>query len=554
VEFRLGAASDEELRALLRAMASRVRPTERQAFLEALSPERIAEQAQVRERAAGDSLLRDVEALGKQLRQRMEQAEWEEPSWYEEEAAGPGPYAEFVEPVTELFERAQEAFELGRWELARKAYAALFTLLSEEDDYGRSLGEEALEEVDKPEARGRYLRAVYLTAPRGKRAEAVLEGMEQVRAWLPRPRPRLEELREVSSEPLPEFDGFLREWEALLRSEEGAGVEAWLREAVRLSRGAQGLLELGREAPGSHPRAWVEGLTLLEREGEPRKVLATAQEALEALPAGLPLRAWVADFLASAAEQLGRHEVVRQARWEAFQACPDVERLLDVRDTGGSEPERARLMQRAARQVEEALARPRRAEAEWSWEEPGPRPRLDRLLLTHARLLAHDWEGAWALAAKHKVLGWTSEDNPQVLAVPFLLLLLSGQVPSERLPRSLAELWRMGLERSVAAEDVRERLSRAHAEVLPVLSPSRARQRELLEGCLKVASERVSAIVSHQYRRAYPKAAMLLAGCAEALRLRGEDRQAQALLTQVRQQFPRHRAFQSELDAAVRGQ
>ncbi|HYO53258.1 hypothetical protein [Archangium sp.] len=565
VEARLGAASLEELRTVLRAMASRVHPSERQSFLESLAPVPDARQEAL-ERALQDKLLTDIAEQAQRLAELMDEADSGDHEYDDYgDDSGPGPYAELVAPMTALFRRAQRAYERGRPPLARDAYRALFELLQREDNYGLGLRPDHLEEVDLPEARARYLCTVYLTTPPAQRAEALWDAMKQAGQWLFGPRPMLKEVRDISHEPLPDLETFLSAWEALLRERgDDADAEAWLREAIGLSRGAKGLRELARAGRGRHPRAWVDLLALLEREGQPREVLDTAHEALKALPAGMPLRARVADFLAAAATRLERPEQVREARWEAFVASPGLTRLLDLRDCGEAEPERARLMKRAARHVEKALAHQRDTEPP-DWEEQRdaagePYPYLDESLLTHARLLAHDWQAAWESAAEAEVLGWSDSDNPQGLVVPFLLLLLSGPASAEGPPRSVEELWRQGLENSVANEPwtseeaarvLSERLSRAYAEVLAALLVSRPRQEELLEGCLKVARERARAIVREKHRRSYGKAALLLAACAEVLQRRGQQTRAQEFPRRFREEFPRHSAFQEELDAAL---
>lgn len=77
------------------------------------------------------------------------------------------------------------------------------------------------------------------------------------------------------------------------------------------------------------------------------------------------------------------------------------------------------------------------------------------------------------------------------------------------------------------------------------------KQEKFLSWCLDIATKRVNAIVGEQHRGSYGKAAMLIAACAEVLRLRGNGKEADALFNDARNRFPRHRAFQSELNAAV---
>ena len=101
VERRLATYSADELRSILRAMAKDTPPTERRAFLEKLKPS---------EKIAGpplhqEDLLTDIDELAHELRAMMKRADyyWEE---YGDEEETLGPYEEFVEPLTALFDRA----------------------------------------------------------------------------------------------------------------------------------------------------------------------------------------------------------------------------------------------------------------------------------------------------------------------------------------------------------------------------------------------------------------------------------------------------------------
>ncbi|HEX8434707.1 hypothetical protein, partial [Archangium sp.] len=560
VEARLEACSPDELRSLLRALASRTRPSERLAFLHSL---RTPSDSGACDPLRQDELLDDIAELSFVLPEKA--SAWEEEGFDEEDTLGP--YAELVEPLTSLFERAQEASERGQSRLAREAYSDLFALLHYEDERGRGLHAEHLPAVDLPEARARYLRAVYVTTPPARRAPVLLEEMRLMRSLLPHgPRPLMQEWLDITSEPLPEREAFLRDWVPLLRQQRDPDAEAWLREAVRLSEGSRGLRALAFSEPTRHPRAFLDLLAALEREGPPQEVLSTAREALGVLPAGLPLRAALADFLASAAERLGQTDTLRAARWEAFIARPTLARLLDLRDSHPTESKRAPVLLQAARHLEDVLHQPRRPSGSMvalpdTADDVETPARVDRRLLAHARLLAHDWKAAHALAATDSPLGWTYGDNPQGTIVPFFLALLSGQ-PLGELPRNVARLWQWGLEVGTQAGDwyagdlrqdaaLQERLARAYAEALPAFRLEPEEQERLLEACLEVARRRASTIVSRQRRRSYDKAAVLLAASAEVLWLRGEEGRGNVLLAGFRESFRRHRAFQAELDKAV---
>jgi hypothetical protein len=81
---------------------------------------------------------------------------------------------------------------------------------------------------------------------------------------------------------------------------------------------------------------------------------------------------------------------------------------------------------------------------------------------------------------------------------------------------------------------------------------SRDQQERFLAWCLDVSRRRAEAIVSNKYRKSYDKAANVTVACAEMLRLRGEPGEADRFVDDIRTRFPRHRAFQAELKAALK--
>lgn len=143
------------------------------------------------------------------------------------------------------------------------------------------------------------------------------------------------------------------------------------------------------------------------------------------------------------------------------------------------------------------------------------------------------------------------------LVVATFLVLLSGESPDALTP-NLAQLWQWRLQYSGVSwggpaggtEPVLPRLERAYAEQLARVRLKPDQQERFLAWCLKVMHERVNAIVGNQHRGSYDKAAVLTAACAETLRLRGGPAAAGALVNEVRDRFPRHRAFLAELKKA----
>jgi hypothetical protein len=217
-------------------------------------------------------------------------------------------------------------------------------------------------------------------------------------------------------------------------------------------------------------------------------------------------------------------------------------------------------MSQAAQHVQGTLSsQPGRVNAVWA--DALERPVWpDKSVLAHAYLLAGDWDAAYRLAVPEQVLGWSSSHNTQGLVVSCCLVQMSGALPGQ-LPPNLTQLWHWELQNSTGfvswyGADAGEasllvRLQDAYTECLPEVALTRDQQAAFLAWCLDVVRRRVDAIVSNQHRGSYDRAALLLASCTEVLRLLGKAQEARALLSDIRQQFRRHRAFQTELQAAV---
>lgn len=568
LEQRLTKCSADELRAILRAMAQATPPTQRQAFLDTLKPAKGAV-ASVQKKLRQDELLAEIDDLAQEIKDATEEGEgdWKDDyggSGYYDDEDSLGPYEEFIKPLTSLFDRAQAVFEYGNFSLARNAYQKLFKeALQLEDDYGRGVRSEDLTGVDVGESQARYLRAVYETEPSKTRPQTLLEQMQQTRTWISGPRPVLNDLIQISPAPLSDQDRFFADWIALLRREKGDEADAWLREAIGLAHGTQGLKELALVEGRKRPRAYLDWFTALEAEGQYRDVFTAAQKALKTLPARLPIRAAIADHLCAAATRLEEVEALRAGRWEAFSVAPTLPRLLDLWETAPDEEARARLMQQAADHIKNYLAHPPRSAGTfdpWADDQLESPAWIDRSVLAHACLLAGNLDAAHQLAAREKVLGWSSSDNLQGFVAPFCLVLLSGKALNA-LPPNLKQVWQRGLETSIGLSDWREsddvetnmrkRLERLYADQIPRIALNKSQQEAFLAWCLEVAKNRVEAIVGNQHRGSYDKAAVLIGACAEALRRRSENKAADAFVAEVRERFPRHRAFQAELDAAT---
>ena len=565
VEQRLSACSADDLRAILRAMAQRVPPSGRRDFIAQLGAGEVSLPVP---RTPWEDLLADIEDLELEIQDTMASADdWEDEYGWQYEEDSLGPYVEFVEPATLLFERAALAFDNDEIALARQAYRQLFDLLDQEDDYGRGLSLHDLN-LDRQEAVARYLRAVCESEPPGNRPQALFDEMSRFFSisYPPR-RVMLLDLIQISPRPLPDREAFLSDWIAFLQAQTGPQADAWLREAVRMAQGTAGLERLARTKGREHPRAYLDWFAALEEEGRQAEVLTAAREALQTLPPDLPIRAAIADHLCAAAAHLDDPASLREGRWEAFVAKPTLSRLLDLWEAFPPGDERTTWMQRASEHIQQVRPRaftPVLYSALDDLERPA---RPGAALLAHARLLACDLEAAHQAVAKKRVLGWSSASSDQALLLSFLLILLSGESP-ETLPHNLDDLWAWSLlvtslgqwgygKENEEEKRLPKRTAQVYAEHIVWgresgrLTLDEEQDKAYLNWCLDVARQRVEAIVGNQHRKSYAKAAMLTVACAEVLRLRGDETAARTWVSEIRERFPRHRAFQSKLRNAL---
>jgi hypothetical protein len=556
VEERLDSFTPQQLRSILMDMAMQVPSLERQAFLDKL----ITPEVEVAEEVISvhqEDLLNDIVAFIEDLEDEMLRSEYE-PSWhyeYYDDEDSLGPYEDYVSEIEEFFDKANAAFDYGNLELSKDVYKRLFGIFEIQDDYGRGVSAYDLNNIDMKEAAARYLRSVYETASTESRPQLIFDEMLHVPSRIAERQIGLEDLIQISTESLPDKEQFLNDWISFLRTQEHRAADYWLREAVRIARGIEGLKELALSDGKKHLRAFLDWIAALINEGKYREVIAAVESAREAISPDMPIRAAIADYLKQAAEQVGDEEIESAARWEAFYAKPELSRLLELWESTPDESQRVKLMRRASERIKEYLRKRLPAYSPFASfdhdaaESYAPATKSN---LAHAYLLCKGWESAYDISRTQKELGWSSSDNPQGLVAICFLGLASGKMPSD-FPPNLALLWNQALKNSLyydAEETILLRLKEAYEAMFSNASLAEAEEK-FLRWCLNISRKRANSIVQNQFRKSYWKAATLITACAEVLKLRGEEREVQAMIDEIRNKFPRHRSFQAELREAI---
>jgi hypothetical protein len=424
-----------------------------------------------------------------------------------------------------LFSGAADAFVTGDLTLAREAYGRLLSLLQDEGDgfCGPDTPEEMLE-TDVGEARARYLRALYETAPLPERPERLAE--ELARLAFVGGGVTLRQIAEARRPALPDLDAFLPRWIERAEADDRLGVKLLI-EAVELERGSAGLAALARERGVREPEIFVAWADVLAGEGRLDSAAAACREALAALePEGEP-RAVIAERLAELAERQGDGETVLEGRRAGWRASPSRARLLAM-------VEAAAVLDR----VPEVLG------AEADALEQGVTAASPRLAC-ELQLLSGRLAPALVLLEAAPPLSWSGPGHPGPVVVPYPLAAAScGGSPGRDTPL-LAELF------DDAGAGGR-RLSMLLAERLASARAGDGEQDRWLTAVRSVVERRTAAVVEAKHRGAYERAASLVVACAEALALACGVPDGAALVTEIRCRYPRHYAFRDELDRATR--
>ena len=555
VEERLASLTPEQLRSVLMDMALQVDSSERREFLDKLEPpeDESIEEAKV---SYQENLLDDIDALLEELEETMEGAEeyYDTHRWYGDEDDESNPYEDCISEAEELLDRANAVFDNGDLELAGKAYSKLFPVFDMQDGYGVGISDTDMEGLDMKEVIARYIRSIYETARSEDRPKLLFEAMSQLPRMMIRYKTvSLEDLMEISTRPLPDKERFLSDWISYLRKQDSEWADYWLREAIRLEAGTAGLEKLALSQGKERPRAFLDWMRALMSEEKYSDVVEAAQQARTVVKPDMPIRAAIADCVREAAEKLNDKELAFDAVWEALYAKPGTSRLLDVWDSTTDDDQRVGLMQRASERIKKYLAQKRPSQWYYQPDEDGAEiyVHVSKSTLAHSYLLSRDWESARKMSLTERVLGWSSSDNPQGLTVICFLGLASGARPPD-FPVNLFLLWDDVLEKSFGYNGhkiILPRLKSAYEEMFANASLG-SLEEKLLDWSLNISRKRAVAIVGNQHRGSYGKAATLTVACAEVLKLRGDIQKSQAFITEIRNQFPRHRSFQSELRMA----
>ena len=550
--------SYEELVELVLALGAQVRPGERHAFLEQIGS--LVDLA-----ALGvdpGSLAAKAESLVQELHTRWEAISdgsyWELYADEESEESGryyrdsfdvPAITEAHWETLLELFAEAEALVVDGRLEDARRAYEPLISLFRRENENPFAPSASAdRQKLELREARARYARCVYETAPLESRLEHTLWALEATARHpfaelaLSGDYPTFTEMADARRTELPDRETFLQSWRQRLREETGgsARAQALFLEAVELTEGEPGLQRVAREWWPSRPlayRYWIEYLRNRERRQD---AVNAAREVLRPEHAGLtdgpldPLaardhrrvRTYAAETLVNIGRQLQDDEIVLEGRRTLFQFRRSDRSL-------------AELLQAA-----EPLGR-REIELQQAIDILGAGE--ERRTATHVKalMIAGRLGETFSIARSGKSVGWSHSDGATGLCFAAILAHSNGgAVPSTPvIERLLVEY----AEPDEEADRPDGYLVQAIVEGLTQASLDQETAASYLRWAEKVARARVDHVVSKKHRGAYRRAAETLVALGEHYAVTARPDSAATLIQEYRDRFNRHTAFKREL-------
>ncbi|WP_163560987.1 hypothetical protein [Halomonas sp. NO4] len=576
------AMTAERLRQVLIALAEEEHPRRRQAFLDRLRQHCTKAQASGIPPSNPQALstrLDDLKAALERIAESELENAWD---WDEEESCGP--FQALMPDIFDLLGEAAECLHQGEAQTARDIYSAIWTMVDIENDYGHCPSlEEADDELTREHA-ACYLRSVLLTTAPDRQVATLLLAAKEVRLSGIVSRPEtlyctLQEIAGVDVTPLPGWEAFLDAIVQELAEPRSVLEGMWHREALEKRQGIDGIARLARQAGARMPRLWVDWVRAAVRQQDMTQAVAAWQEAQPHFPRGASIWRHLADTL-QVVTPLQAIPLGDAIAFDALLANPTGHRLLTLYEACRDETARRQRLRAAALWLGEAarVGKPPVSSVESISEgrgrsKPLAEPDNDLVSPTSFECWSPVAVLAWWLvgegqqardlvAAEDAVVGWSGGRSPRWALFACLPTVLAGRPASaigpatqlawQQLAQSgswyLAERYLTDVSRDPAEEGVvADRLNEALLTVTSQAPLSSQEARDWLQWCCDTAVERCHAIVSNRHRKAYDRAAACVAVCVETATAVGRAPMAAALVNQLRQQYPRHTAFQRAL-------
>ena len=399
--------------------------------------------------------------------------------------------------------------------------------------------------MDIREERARYCRCVYETVDPKRRVQSLLEsinidaGANAYRMDLSsEPYPMLQDVIDAKPGELADCNTFLPTWEKRLARCGGDRAAVLRLEAMEKVEGIEGISKLAREWKSDQPRGFLFWIQCLEKKKDWRGMLDACREALDALPGG-HFREQAAEYLTTAASQLGEKKYVLHGKRERFLSLPGESNLLEMLGEAARQNVRLQELDAVIASMDDR-------------DDGHPHGDLRVKML----LMAGKLHEAFGEVHGAKSLGWSNGKAGVVFASILCVLTenSSKAVVTKALLKEYAERRDFY---SYEDDGGKTKTGSVYKEVLTGLESVKFDEPEARKyGAWvdRIGRDRIDGIVSGQHRGAYDRAARVLAGLAEYYILANEKDKARSLLHEfLFVKFPRHNAFRREVKSVASG-
>lgn len=543
VKKRLKNLSAEDLRSMILNWASEETPSGRQEFLYKLICLR-----------QDNDVASDIETLIDEIEefaQRVENGEycdgwgWDE-EIYEERDWGDESWAEEMD---EFFLQARSLLFQGEYKISAEVYQRLFDVLELGEEPGHLPGDPDcvnMLKVDIDEQVALFLRAIYMNSAPTERLALLYESIKRYRDLFGDV--TLKNIVDVADTLLPDFDIFLADLIVFLKNQSPMIDSELLREAIALEGGVPAISEFARQYADKYPKAYVDWITALEKNGDTDSVIQVAREGLSRIPRDFKVRAEVAEAISRIGEKLNDNALRLEGYRECFYSRPSIQGLLDLYivaiENDCFDEVRNEVEQRVAE-----LYRDRMPVTIYpNIEQQSSSVSVN--VFFNALLLSGRYEKVFDMCKGKDLLGWSTGDNPKPLLITFMMMVLSDE---GRHAKMLNSQWEeaigIGYGMSKAyIEKYRKVFTFIKKEYIKL---DNEQEEFYLKWCRDEIGRRVDAIVSNQHRGSYHKAAGLLVAMAETLADRGEKQDGMGFIEKYKNKYSRHTAFKREVACAV---
>ncbi|MEW6623478.1 MAG: hypothetical protein AB1420_10195 [Bacillota bacterium] len=544
VKVRLDTFSNEDFRNLILSWADEKHPSQRQEFLDELTPPRQKKEIIFNV----ETLMGKIEAFAQRVLNGEycdgwgwddaihEERDWGDESWAEE--------------MDEFFLQARSLLLQGKYKLAEEAYTRLFGILEMGQDPGHLPGDpdhSNMLKVDMNEQVALFLRSVYMNSASEERPVSLHEAMNEY-GYLAR-KVKLRDIMNALDSLLPDFDIFLSEWIEFLKNQNRMDTSELLREAVLIKGGIPAISEFARQYANKYPRAYIDWIAALEAEGDTELVIQTAREGLSRIPRDYTVRAEVAETISRIGEKLTDNELKLEGYGESFYSKPSMGYLLDLYITAMECGRFEEVRDKAEQRIMELRGKNRVPASDY-YDNERNTSSVSETVLYNTLLLGGRYEKVFEMCKGNGPLGWSSSENPRPVFVTFMMVLLSKEgIHSKVLIKQWEEA--IGNTSYRAEKEYIEKYKKIINRIKESMQLTGEQEEFYLKWCTNEIGRRIDAIVSNQHRGSYHKAAGLLVAMAETLANREEKQKGMDLVERYRNKYPRHSAFKSEITQAL---